>query len=150
MDISDQSETYRKGGYTVSQEVKAVDSDTNVCISGPLKYSENQTNGTTDNQQNTTVIRSQPQQALYKDMSLPNEQSQELHRPESRKTSMNAAAIPFEPTATCGNSTPPLNWARFMEAVKTFADTCIHLRIEKLPKLEGILPCLHRFCTGNR
>ena len=107
MDISDQSETYRKGGYSISQEVKAVDSDINICNSVPLKYSEKQTNRTTDNQKNTTVIGAQPQQALYKDMSLPNEQSQELHRTELRKTSMNAAAIPFEPTATCSNSTPP-------------------------------------------
>ena len=95
MNISDQSETYRKEGYSVSQEVKIVDSDINVCNSVPLKSSENQTNGTTGNQKITTVNGAQPQQSLDKDMSLQNEQAQELHRPVVRKTSMNAAATPF-------------------------------------------------------
>ena len=107
MNISDQSETYRKEGYSVPQEVKIVDSDINVCDSVPLKNSENQTNGTTGNQKITTVKGAQPQQSLDKEMSLQNEQAQELHRPVVRKTSMNAAATPFEPTATCSNNTPP-------------------------------------------
>ena len=107
MNISDQSETYRKEGYSVSQEVKIVDSDINVCNSVPLKSSENQTNGTTSNKKIATVTGAQPQQSLDKDMSLQNEQAQELHRPVVRKTSMNAAATPFEPTATCSNNTPP-------------------------------------------
>ena len=37
-----------------------------------------------------------------------------------------------------------------MKAVKTCADTCIQWRKEKLPKVEGILLRLHRFCTRNR
>ena len=41
MNISDQSKTYRKGGYSVSQEVEIVDSDINVCNSVPLKSGEN-------------------------------------------------------------------------------------------------------------
>ena len=73
----------------------------------PLKSSENQTNGTTGNQKITTVKGAQPQQSLDKEMSLQNEQAQELNRPVVRKTSMNAAATPFEPTATCSNNTPP-------------------------------------------
>ena len=85
MDISDQSETYRKGGYNVSQEVGTVDSDIYVCIFVPFKSSENETNDTTDNQKDTTGNGAQPQQLLDKNMSLPNEQSQELHRPVVRK-----------------------------------------------------------------
>ena len=107
MNIYDQSETYRKEGYSVSQEVEIVDSDINVCNSVPLKSSENQTNSTTGNQKITTVNGAQPQQSLDKDMSLQNEQAQELDRPVVRKTSMNTAATPFEPTATCSNNTPP-------------------------------------------
>ena len=107
MNISDQSETYRKEGYSVFQEVKIVDSDINVCNLVPLKSSENQTNGTTAYQKFTMVNGAQPQQSLDKDMSLQNEQAQELHRPVMRKTSMKAAATPFEPTATYSNNTPP-------------------------------------------
>ena len=107
MNISDQSETYQKEGYSVSQEVEIVDSDINVCNSVLLKSSENQTNGTTGNQKITMVNGAQPQQSLDRDMSLQNEQAQELHRPVVRKTTMNAAATQFEPTATCSNNTPP-------------------------------------------
>ena len=64
MNISDESETYRKEGYSVSEEVEIVDSDINVCNSVLLKNSENQTNGTTGNQKITTVNGAQPQQSL--------------------------------------------------------------------------------------
>ena len=107
MNISDQSETLRKGGYTVIQQVETVDSFSNVCNLVPLKINEEQTNSTTNKQKNATVYGAEPQQALNKDMSLPYEQSQELHRPEVRKNSMDDAASPFEPNATCSNNTPP-------------------------------------------
>ena len=73
----------------------------------PFKSSENETNDSTDNQKDTTVNGAQPHQLLDKNMSLPNEQSQELHRPVVKKNSMNAVAIPFEPTAACSNNTSP-------------------------------------------
>ena len=107
MNISDQSETYRKGRYNVSREVGTVDSYSNVCNSVPLKSSEKQTNSTTDSQKNAPVYGAEPQQSYNKEVSLQNEQSQELHHPVVRKTSMSAAATPFEPTATCSNNTPP-------------------------------------------
>ena len=107
MNISDQSETYRNGGYTVSQEVGTVDSYSNACNSVPLKSSEKQTNCTTEYQNNATVYGAESQQANIKDMSLQNEQSPELHRPVISKTCMNAAATPFEPTASCSSNTPP-------------------------------------------
>ena len=107
MNISDQSESYRKGGCNVSQEVGIVDSYSNVCNSVPLKSSEKQTNSTTDNHKNAPVYAAEPQQSCNKEMSLQNEQSQELHRPVVRNTSMSAAATPIEPTATCSNNTPP-------------------------------------------
>ena len=51
MNISDQSETYRKGGYNVSQEVGSVDSYSNVCNSVPLKSSEKQTHSGSSTEQ---------------------------------------------------------------------------------------------------
>ena len=69
MDISDQSETNRKGGYNVSQELGTVDCDINVCNLVPLKSSEHETNCTTDNQKDTTVNGAQPQPSLDKNMS---------------------------------------------------------------------------------
>lgn len=96
MNISDQSDTYRKGEYNVSQEVGTIDSYSNVCNSVPLKSSEKQTNSTTEYQKNATAYEAEPQQAQNKDMSLPNEQYQELYRPIVRKTRMNAAVTPFD------------------------------------------------------
>ena len=55
MNIYDQSETYRKGGCNVSQEVGTVDSYSNASSSVPLKSGEKQTNGTTEYQKNATV-----------------------------------------------------------------------------------------------
>ena len=81
MNISDQSETYRKGGYNVSQEAGTVDSYSNACNSVPLKSSEKQTNCTTEYQKNDTVYEGETQQTNIKDMSLQNEQSPEIHRP---------------------------------------------------------------------
>ena len=107
MNISDQSETYRKGGYNVSQEVGTVDSYSNACNSVPLKSSEKQINCTTEYQKNATVYGAESQQTNIKDMSLQNEQSPELHRPVISKTCMKAAATPFEPTASSSSNTPP-------------------------------------------
>ena len=90
MNISDQSETYRKGGYNVSQEVGTVDSYSNACNSVPLKSSEKQKNCTTEYQKNATVYGAESQQTKIMDMSLQNEQSPELHHPVVSKTCMNA------------------------------------------------------------
>ena len=105
MNISDESEIYRKGGCNVSQEVGIVDSYSNVCNSEPLKTSIKQRGSTTEYQKNATISEAEPHQALNKDMSLPNEQYQEFHCPVVGQSSMNATAIPFEPNAS--NNTPP-------------------------------------------
>ena len=86
MIFSDESETYRKGGCNVSQEVGIVDSYSNVCNSVPLKTSIKQTDSTIEYQKNATFFEAEPQQALNKDMSLPNEQYQEFHCPVVRQS----------------------------------------------------------------
>ena len=105
MNISDESETYRKGGCNLSQEIGIFDSYSNVCNSVQLKTSIKQTGSTTEYQKNATVFEAQPQQALNRDMSMPNEQYQEFHCPVVGQSSMNATATPFEPNAS--NNTPP-------------------------------------------
>ena len=81
MNISDESETYKKGGGNVSQEVGIFNSYSSVCNSVPLKTSIKQTDSTNEYQKNATVFEAEPQQALNKDMSLQNEQYQEFHCP---------------------------------------------------------------------
>ena len=107
MNISDESETYRKGGCNVSQEVGVVDSYGNVCNSVPLKTSIKQTDSNTGYQKNATDFKAEPQQALNKDMSLPNEQYQEFYCPVVGQSSINATATPFKPNAAFSNNTPP-------------------------------------------
>ena len=104
MNISDESETYRKGGCNVSQEVGIVHSYSNVCNSVPLNTSIKQTGSTTQYQKNATIFEAEPHQALNKDMSLPNEQYQEVHCPVVEQSSINATATPFKPNAS--NITP--------------------------------------------
>ena len=99
MNISDQSETYGKGGYNVSEKV-GTDDSCNINSSVPLKGSEKQTNKTNEYQKHATVYGAEPQQASDRDMPLYNEQSPQLNITVERKPSMNATATPFEPTAT--------------------------------------------------
>ncbi|MEW8314928.1 MAG: DUF1759 domain-containing protein, partial [Candidatus Thiodiazotropha endolucinida] len=106
MNISDQSETYRKDGYS-SQEVGNIDNYQNVCTSGPLNSSEKQTDSTGEYQKNATVYGAESKQAQMQDISLPKEQYQGLYRPIVNKSSMNASAAPFEPTATCQSNNSP-------------------------------------------
>ena len=82
-----------------------MNSYSNVCNSVPLKTSIKQTDSTTEYQKNATVFETEPQQALIKDMSLPNEQYQEFHCPIVGQSSMNATRPPFEPNASY--NTPP-------------------------------------------
>ena len=144
MNISDQSETY---GHNVSHEVGTVDSFNNVRNSVPLKSIEKQTNTTTECQKNYSVNETEKKQAHVTDMSLQNEyqKCQELHRPVVSRSRINAEAVPFEPSV----SSTAFYRARFMEVVEASADTCFLRRQEKLLKLEGSFPRLHRFCTSN-
>lgn len=105
MNISDQSETYKKEEHSVSQEVGTVDSYSNVCNSVPPVNTENATNISAEYQKNVTVHGVQPHQTQVReiDMSLPREQRQELGSPVIGQTSMNAAATPFQQNAS--NST---------------------------------------------
>ena len=62
MNIFDESETYRKGGCNLSQEVGIVDSYSNVCNSVAFKTSIKQTDSTTERQKNATVLKQNPSQ----------------------------------------------------------------------------------------
>lgn len=105
MNISDQSEAYKKEEHSVSQEVGTVDSYSNVCNSVSVVNTENETNISAERQKNVTVHGVQPQQTQVReiDMSLPREQRQGLGSPVVGQTSMNAAATPFQQNAS--NST---------------------------------------------
>ena len=68
MNISDQSETYRKTEHNVSQEVGTVTSYSNVCNSVPMTNTENETNISTECQKNVTAHGAQPQQTQVKEV----------------------------------------------------------------------------------
>ena len=106
MNISNQSETYRKEGHNISQEVGIVDSYSNACNSMSLKNMEKQTNTTTECQKYDSVYETEPKQAYIRDISLQNEHqnSQELHSPGVAKNRINAEVVPFEPIVS---NTPP-------------------------------------------
>ena len=102
MNISDQSETYRKEGHGISQEIEIADSYSNARNSMSLKNTEKQTNTTTECQKYDSLYETDPKQAHIRDMSLQNEHqnSQELHSPLVSKNRINAEAVPFEPTVS--------------------------------------------------
>ena len=100
------SETYRKEGHNISQEVGIIDSYSNAPNPMSLKNTEKQTNTTTECQKYDSVYKTEPKQAYIRDMSLQNEHqnSQELYSPVVSKNRINAEAVPFEPTVS---NTPP-------------------------------------------
>ena len=106
MNISDQSETFRKEEHNISQEEGIVDPYSNARNSMSLKNTEKQTNITIECQKYDSVYETEPKQAHIRDMSLQNEHqsSQELHSPVVSKNRINAETVPFEPTFS---NTPP-------------------------------------------
>ena len=68
MNVSDQSETYRKEGHNISQEVGIVDSYSNARNSMSLKKTEKQTNTTTECTKYDSLCETEPEQTHIRDM----------------------------------------------------------------------------------